>query len=132
MRNILLAFALLSPLAVSAQTVADVKFSAGNYGTMLSGKIKGDQYFDYRLGARAGQEMFVELTVADSNGNGTVYFNVLPPGSKDVAIYNSSINGNSTTVTLPKSGTYTIRVYQMGNDSDAGKTSSYNVDLSIQ
>ncbi|MCR9137331.1 MAG: hypothetical protein NXI27_15145 [Alphaproteobacteria bacterium] len=115
-----------------AQMTADVKFAPGNFGTMVSGTISGDEYFDYRLGANAGQQMFVELTVDGTNGNGTVYFNILPPGSDGVAIYNGSIEGNSTTVDLPDTGDYTIRVYLMGNDRDSGKTVGYNVDLSIQ
>ena len=99
---------------------------------MVSGTIIGDEYIDYRLGAKAGQEMFVELTVTDSNGNGIVYFNILPPGSDGEAIYIGSVNGNTTTVDLPENGTYSIRVYQMGNDRDTGKTSGFNIDLSIQ
>ncbi len=84
---------------------ADVRFRPGNYGDMVSGKITGHEYFDYHLDARGGQKKFVELTVTKSNGNGTVYLNILPPGSSDVAIYNGSTDGNSTTVPLPKSGT---------------------------
>ena len=115
-----------------AQMAADVKFKAGNYGTMVSGTISGNEYFDYKLGANAGQKMFVELKVTDTNGNGSAFFNILPPGSDGVAIYNGSINGKSATIDLPTKGTYTIRVYLMGNDRDAGKTVGYNVDLSIQ
>lgn len=126
------ATALAMPVAGFAQAVSDVKFEAGNYGAMVSGSIIGNEYIDYRLGANAGQTMFAELTVAGTNGDGSVYFNILPPGSQDVAIYNSSINGNSTQVTLPKKGTYTIRVYHMGNDADTGKTTGFNLDLSIQ
>ena len=136
MRTVLAAI-LISPslalaLPASAQMAADVHFQTGNFGTMVSGTITGDEYFDYRLGARGGQEMFVSLQVGGTNGTGTAYFNILPPGSDGVAIYNSSINGNDTTVKLPEDGTYTIRVYLMGNDRDAGKTVGYNVDLSIQ
>ncbi len=120
------------PAAPQAQTVSEVKFASGTYGAMVSGTITGPEYIDYRLGANAGQEMYIELSVADSNGSGTVYFNVLPPGSTGEAIYNSSINGNVTTVKLPKKGTYSIRVYHMGNDADTGKTSGFNMDLSIQ
>ncbi|MFZ5962331.1 hypothetical protein ACOXXX_05205 [Thalassococcus sp. BH17M4-6] len=115
-----------------AQSTSDVRFEAGNYGTMVNGAIIGDEYIDYRLGAKAGQEMFVELNVTDSNGNGSVFFNILPPGSDGLAIYNSSMDGNSVTQALPTDGTYTIRVYQMGNDSDTGKTSGFTIDLSIQ
>ena len=124
--------ALILAVPASAQMTADVHFQAGNFGTMVSGTVTGDEYFDYRLGAAAGQSMFVELTVRDTNGTGTAYFNILPPGSDGAAIYNGSIDGNTTTVALPDSGDYTIRVYLMGNDRDTGKTVGYNVDLSIQ
>ncbi len=118
--------------AASAQRVADVRFQPGNFGTMVSGTIIGDEYFDYKLGAQAGQEMFAELQVTDTNGNGVVYFNILPPGSDGEAIYIGSINGNTARIDLPEDGEYTIRVYLMGNDRDTGKTVGYNLDLSIQ
>ena len=129
-----LVFACAAPLAgpTFAQMKSVVKFEPGNYGTMVNGTIEGDDYVDYMLGAKAGQEMFVELTVDGTNGTGSVYFNILPPGSTGEAIYNSSINGNTTTVPLPSDGDYAIRVYQMGNDADTGKTSGFRVDLSIQ
>jgi hypothetical protein len=66
------------------------------------------------------------------DAGGTNYSCRLPPGSDNVAIYNSSSGDQATTVTLPKSGEYKIRVYLMGNDRDAGKTVGYNVDVSIQ
>lgn len=131
-RRVLLALLVAAPGIAAAQASHDVKFRAGDYGAMVTGKVTGHDYVDYHLDARGGQKMFVELTVTKSDGNGTVYFNILPPGSSDVALYNGSTDGNSTTVPLPKSGTYTIRVYQMGNDEDAGKTSAFNIDLSIQ
>lgn len=117
---------------VAAQRSADVQFKAGNYGTMLSGTITGNEYFDYKLRAKAGQEMYVSLSVTGTNGDGSAYFNILPPGSEGVAIYNSSTGDQAATVKLPKSGEYSIRVYLMGNDNDAGKTVGYNVDVSIQ
>jgi len=135
MRKILLAafFLAFATAPALAQMVADVKFQPGNYGTMVSGTITGNEYFDYRLGAKAGQEMFVELNVDGTNGNGSAFFNILPPGSQGEAIFIGSMNdGNSTKIELPKDGTYTIRVYLMGNDKDAGKTVGYNVDISIQ
>ena len=36
-----------------AQQSANVKFATGEYGMMLSGKIAGHDYFDYKLGAKA-------------------------------------------------------------------------------
>ena len=96
------------------------------------GTIVGDEYFDYLLGARAGQEMGVSLIVGQSNGDGNVYFNILPPGSTGEAIYNASIDGLDVTgLVLPANGDYVIRVYQMGNDADTGKTTAFTLSVSI-
>ncbi len=118
--------------SASAQMTADVKFQPGNFGTMVNGTVTGDEYFDYKLGAKAGQEMFADLKVSDTNGYGVIYFNILPPDNDGVAIYNGSIDGNTARIELPDDGDYTIRVYLMGNDRDTGKTVGYNLDLSIQ
>lgn len=115
-----------------AQRVSDVKFAPGNFGTTVNGTITGDEYFDYVLGAQSGQEMFADLKVSDTNGNGVIYFNILPPDSDGFAIYNGSVDGNTARIDLPEDGNYTIRVYLMGNDRDTGKTVGYNLDLSIQ
>jgi hypothetical protein len=115
-----------------AQERVQVQFAPGNFGTMVTGEVTGDGYVDYLLGASAGQEMFVELVVTGSTGSGVVYFNILPPGSDGVAIYNGSIDGTTTTVTLPENGDYAIRVYQMGNDRDTGARAEFRIDLSIQ
>ena len=132
-RPILLSAALICAAnSAMAQMSEEIRFAPGNFGTMVEGSITGDAYFDHVLGARAGQEMFLDLQVAETDGNGTIYFNLLPPGSDDVAIYIGSINGNTTTVDLPEDGDYTIRVYLMGNDRDAGATVDYRIDLSIQ
>ena len=117
---------------VAAQLAADVQFESGSYGAVLNGDVRGDEYFDYRMGATAGQELSVELTVTDTNGNGTAYFNILPPGSDGYAIYNGSVDGTSAAITLPEDGTYTIRVYLMGNDRDTDRTVGYGLHVSIR
>ena len=130
----LLCLAAFAPMeAARAQRSSQVQFKPGNYGTMVSGTVTGREYIDYKLTANQGQKLFAELAVRNTNGNGTAYFNILPPGSTGEAIYIGHMNdAKSTTVTLPTSGTYTIRVYLMGNDKDAGKTVGFNLDLSIQ
>ena len=116
-----------------AQMAADVRFNAGDYGTTINGTITGNEYFDYRLGARSGQEMSVKLTVSGTNGHGTAYLNILPPGSDGTAIYIGSMDEDrSTSIRLSETGDYTIRVYLMGNDRDAGKTVGYKLDVSVR
>jgi hypothetical protein len=115
------------PASVHAQQKTDIRFAAGNDNAAVEGTIKGSAYHDYALGAKAGQRMSVSLIT-----KGSAFFNILPPGSNDVAIYNSSINGNDATgMNLPSDGNYTIRVYLMGDAKDSGKTVSYMVSTTI-
>jgi hypothetical protein len=129
-RSVLIGSALLlSGLAsqVWAQASSRVKFAKGNDNTAVNGRITGDGYHDYLLGAKAGQSMAVSLIP-----EGNAYFNILPPGSGGEAIYNSSVYGNdATSIRLPKSGDYTIRVYLLGADADEGRTVPYTLSMTI-
>lgn len=119
--------------AASAQQSATVRFEPGSDTATLSGAVKGNAYFDYVLGARAGQTMSVLLTIDGTNGHGSAYFNILPPGSDNVAIFNGSTAPDRFgEVVLSQSGDHTIRVYLMGNDKDAGKTVGYTLSVTIQ
>ena len=118
-----------SPAAGNAEVV---KFRPGEYGTMLEGAIRGLNSYDYRLDASAGQRLFVELTVDGTDGDGTIYFNIIPPGETDVAMFVGSRDGTTADVRLPKTGPYVIRLYLMGNDKDADKIVGYKLDVSIQ
>ena len=61
--------------------VRTVRFAKGESSATTKGSIKGDRTIDYKLRAKAGQTMSVSLKTT----NGANYFNVLPPGSSDVA-----------------------------------------------
>ena len=109
----------------SAQDVTTVKFAPGKTSAQLHDSIRGHAYRDYRLEARAGQSL--EVRISDTGP----YFNILPPGSKDVAIYIGSMNGNTARLQLPADGLYTVRVYLMGGARDGGKTRSFTLDVAI-
>jgi hypothetical protein len=126
------ALALATAIPALAQSQARVEFESGNDNAAINGTIVGDEYIDYLLGARAGQTMGVSLSPGQSNGDGNVYFNILPPGSTGEAIYNGSIDGLVVTgLVLPSNGDYAIRVYQMGNDADTGKTTAFTISVGI-
>ena len=114
-----------------AQTTIPVEFAAGAVSATVNGSVIGQDYADYVLGASAGQTMTVDLTVTGTNGDGVVYFNILPPGSDGEAIYNGSMDGRSASVELPQDGDYIVRVYLMGNDADTGKTVGFTIQVSI-
>ncbi|WP_109464883.1 hypothetical protein [Albibacillus kandeliae] len=134
--KLILAFGLALSVLVhpaQAQEVSEVHFAPGTSGATLNGAVRGDDYFDYHLGARAGQLLIASLEVTDSNGDGTAYFNILPPGSSGEAIWIGNMEAEQTAeVQLPSDGTYTLRVYLMGNDKDSEKTVGYALHVNIQ
>jgi hypothetical protein len=116
----------------ASTTAAKVEFAPGTSSSTLAGAVRGHEFFDYSLRASEGQMMHVDLRVRDTNGDGTIYFNILPPGSTGEAIFIGSRDGISAKTRLPRSGEYVIRVYLMGNDRDSDKIVGYDLDVSIR
>lgn len=120
-------FALSGSLPAERSTTEPVHFAKGATSTVLKGKITGSAIQDYRVGARAGQQLTVALSA-----NASVNFNILPPGSDGSALYNSALSGESRhTLVLPQDGDYLIRVYQLGNRKHSGQTSPFRLTLAL-
>lgn len=120
------ALALAVPTSLIAQAVVPVTFARGATSTTLSGQAKGYEYRDYRVVVGAGQKLSVNLRRLA----GSPYFNVMEPGSRDVAIYNSSMGDQSWSGTTARSGAYTIRVYQMRASARRGETIRFALTVS--
>jgi len=110
-----------------AQAQSDVAFARGQTSTVVNGFIVGRQYRDYIVRASAGQTMAVRVVRARP----TISFNVLAPGSRDVALYNSSTGGNSYSGRLTRGGPYRIRVYQDRSSGMRGERSPFVVSISV-
>jgi len=123
----LLAGALLTGTALTAEAAKQIAFGKGKSSASVSGKVKGSDDVDYELRANAGQTLIVDFKA----GKGAAYFNVLPPGSTGEAIFNGSMDGNHFKGELPSDGVYTIRVYLMGGAKDSGKPVNYTLKVSI-
>jgi hypothetical protein len=104
-----------------------VHFAKGASSATLKGALKGDKTIDYRLGAKAGQTMSVTLKTS----NAANYFNVLSPGSNDVAVFVGSTDGNQWSGTLAADGEYTIRVYLMRGAARRNETANYTLTVGI-
>lgn len=104
-----------------------VHFQAGTSGTTVKGHLRGRDGIDYVLGAKAGQHMTVEL----HTDNPQNYFNILPPGSSDEAIFIGSSSGNRFDGTLPASGDYRIRVYLMRAAARRDEQAHYSLSIHI-
>lgn len=117
----------LAPALQAASQTRVVQFAKGASSALIEGKVKGRDTMDYTLRAGAGQTMTVSMKASHPGA----YFNLLPPGSKDVAIYNSSINGNEFSGTLDKAGVYTLRVYLMRNEARRGTQADFTLNVGI-
>jgi hypothetical protein len=123
-------FLLLPPVTADAQPAPPrqerVAFAKGASSATIKGQIKGDADVDYLVRAAAGQTISVALKVSNRSN----YFNVLPPGSADVAMYVGQ-TGESYTGMLPADGDYTVRVYLMRNAARRNEASDYTLTIGV-
>jgi hypothetical protein len=131
LKNFTLGWALVLLLALSVvtagQTTRSIYLPKGKNVTPVSGTVKGNQYLDYRVNVETGQTLKVTL----NSKSKSVYFNVLPPGSVDVSIYNSSTGENRYSHVADQSGIYTIRVYLMGAAKSENRTANFSLNVGI-
>ena len=126
--------AILVSSSVFAQTAfaqdarsVEVRFPRGQSGTTINDSITGYEAVNYQLGVSAGQTMSLQL----DTDNPSNYFNITAPGASE-ALFNGSIDGNSTSVKIPSSGTYTISVYLTRNAARRDETADYSLTLYIE
>jgi hypothetical protein len=118
----------LSGLSFAQDTRTEtVKFKRGASSTSIADSITGYEAVTYVVGVSAGQRMSVQLDT-DNTSN---YFNVTAPGASE-ALFNGSINGNTTSFVIPSSGDYKIDVYLMRNAARRGDTASYDLTISVE
>ena len=121
---------LLQPALAGAQPAPPrqerVTFAKGASSATIKGQVKGDAEVDYLVRAAAGQTITVSLKVSNRSN----YFNVLPPGSQDVAMYVGQ-TGEAYTVMLPADGDYTVRVYLMRNAARRNEISNYELTVTV-
>lgn len=119
--------ALALPASGNEIEAKSLQFATGASSATAKGTLKGRHIVDFKLRARAGQSMTVSLKAS----NAAHYFNVLPPGADEVAIYNSSIEGNEWKGSLPSDGEYRIRTYLMRSAARRNESSTYTLTVGI-
>ena len=103
-----------------------VHLAPGKSSTTIPGTITGDQIVDYVLAASAGQQMNVAL----KSSNGSIYFDVLPPGSEQ-AIFDGSSSGTAWSGALVRDGEYSVRVYRMRNAGRRDEKATYTLSIGV-
>ncbi len=121
------AFTMSTGLARDDIRTENVRFEPGATSATVEGKIKGYEVVDYVLEAGKGQQMNVSM----ATDNLSSYFNILPPGESDVAIFVGSTSGNDFEGVLPRDGAYTVRVALMRSAARRAEVATYRLQLSI-
>jgi hypothetical protein len=103
-----------------------VRFEKGASQAAIKARIQGDETVDYVLRAGAGQT----LAVALKKTNPQNYFNVLPPGTQEVAMFVGD-SGADFKGMLPTDGDYTVRVYLMRPAARRNESSDYTLTVSV-
>ena len=104
-----------------------VHFKKGASQASIKGHIKGRETIDYVLRAKAGQTMTVNLKMSHTGA----YFNVLPPGSDNEAIFVGQVAGPKFEGKLPKDGDYKIRVYLVRAAARRNESAKYTLTVKI-
>jgi hypothetical protein len=105
-----------------------VTFAKGASSATIKGTLKGGADVDYLVRAAAGQTLEVKLQGSNAQND----FNVLPPGSANVAMYVSSTTGErSWSGMLPADGDYAIRVYLMRPAARRSESSKYTLTVAV-
>ena len=91
------------------------------------GSIQGYASRDFVIHAGAGQTLTVSLEATSPSA----YFNLLPPGSSEVAMFIGSTSGNRYQGVAPIAGDYTVRVYLMRSAARRKTTSNFNLTARV-
>jgi hypothetical protein len=131
-RAVLLATVLVPLAAHPVLAQSDVRtervgFERGANSTFVEDSITGYETVDYVLGAREGQ--YPNISMATDNGAN--YFNIIPPGEADVAMFNGSIAENQYEGVLPASGDYKVQVYLMRSAARRDEVANYRLEMII-
>ena len=125
-------FAAVSILAAAAAWADEIRkervqFGPGEQSAVIEGSITGYETVDYVLEATRGQFLSVHMNTDHSSS----YFNIMPPGEDDVAMFIGSIKSRTFSGTLPESGDYRVRVYLMRAAARRDNVANYELEISI-
>lgn len=126
LRVTLLALWLPALAVAQSPREARVQFEAGETGSVIEDRIRGDQIIDYLLRAGGGQTLRVDF----QSGNPSGYFNLLKDNAP-AALHIGSRDGNRFQGVLPEDGDYRLRVYLMRNAARRDETADFRLAVEI-
>ncbi|WOX06038.1 hypothetical protein [Microbulbifer pacificus] len=127
--GILLLLGLTSAVCAEEARTEILQFAKSATGTSVTGSISGYETMNYKVTAKAGQQMEVALATSHT----ATYFNVFAPGTGpgDAAIFIGSTSGDRFATELPASGTYTIQVYMIRSAARRNESADFKLRVDI-
>lgn len=120
---VMLTFAPAVPQVVAAQErMETLRMRPGATQTTVRGIVFGPISASYRLEARAGQRMSLDL----NSRNTFLYFHVLDPRGRAIAREQTRWDGR-----LPASGLYTIQIYLVRAEARRNRPAPFSLSVSI-
>lgn len=116
--------------SVSAeQAVKRIEFERGKSEAIVTGKVTGRGDVLYKLNAREGQFLFVEMLA----GGKPTDFNIFIPGRGpgDEALFTSATGGGKYLGQLYKTGDHSILVFQNRAAARRGETAEYKMRVRV-
>ena len=120
---LMLAFAPALPQVAAAQDrVETLRMRPGATQTTVRGIVFGRISASYRLEARAGQRMSLDL----NSRNTFLYFNLIDPRGRTIAREQTQWDGR-----LPTSGVYTIQIYLVRAEARRNVPAPFSLNVAI-
>ncbi len=104
-----------------------VRFARGASSAELRGDVRGYDYVDYLVGARAGQRLSIEL----NRVRGSAYFLVRALGSEE-NMFDGPTSGDRFATVLPANGDYRVRVFMMRNAARRNERAGYRLRIAVR
>jgi hypothetical protein len=123
-------FAPFAGPARSAPKAVSGRFSAPDTSgrSTVRGVLTGRDYRDHALRVGAGQAIVIEMSATRASA----FFNVLPPGSQDVAMFVGSTSGSRFEGIAPVAGDYVVRTYLMRSAARRGVSTRYSLTARVR
>jgi hypothetical protein len=124
--SVILGLSLANASLAQSTRTETVSVEAATGGTILEGRLKGEETAEYVIAGQAGQTLSVDLLSA----NGALYFNILPEGAQE-ALFVGATSSNVADIPLPASVNYVVQVYLMRSAARRDEGASYSLGIGL-
>ena len=124
----LLCLGLMAVPALAGVSARYLYVPAGHKPTKAAGSVQGKNDVLYRITAKAGQQLAVNLW----SERPTTYFNIERADGGEAIFVGQNAAAPSFDQPVPASGSYLIRVYQMGAAASENKRTKYELKILLE